>query len=131
MKMQAHPEHEQDHADLGALRRGVGVGDEPRRIRAHNHPRQEVADDGREPGLLSEETEEQCGAQPPDQGQDEVDVVRHEEASSLYSDAPAALPTLQHAENARPTRRVGAAWAGPVPERGPRPEACPRQRGRP
>jgi hypothetical protein len=43
-EVQADAEHQQDHADLGQLRRERLVGDEARRERADHYAREQVAD---------------------------------------------------------------------------------------
>jgi hypothetical protein len=46
--MQADPEHEQDHADLGQLRDEVDVAHEAGRVRPHGDAGQQVTDQGRQ-----------------------------------------------------------------------------------
>ena len=49
LKVQADAEHQQDHADLRELGRDLRVADKPRRVRADQHARDEIADDRRKP----------------------------------------------------------------------------------
>jgi hypothetical protein len=79
VKVQPHAEHQENDADLGELLCEVGVGDEARRERADDDPRQQVAHDGREAELLREQAEHECTGQASGEGQDQAQVVRHPE----------------------------------------------------
>ena len=55
--MQAHPEHEENDADFGQLAGHFGIGDEPCRIGSEHDPGDEIAEQGRQPQPVGEETE--------------------------------------------------------------------------
>ena len=84
MEVQAHAEHQQDHADLRALGRRGRVGHKARRMRAHQHARQQIAHQGRKMQLLGDETQHQGGGKATGQSQDQSDFMRaaHGRASS-------------------------------------------------
>ena len=56
--MQAHAEHQQDHADLRALGRCGRVGHKARRMRPHQHASQQIAHQRRKTHLLGDETQD-------------------------------------------------------------------------
>ena len=70
---EVHPdaEHQEDDADLRELRRELRVGDEPGRERADHDPREEVADERRQPQPESDVT--------PDEGEGEADGDRRDQ----------------------------------------------------
>ena len=75
--MEADPEHQQDDADLGQLHRQPGVGDEPRRERADEDAREQIAGNRRNPQSLRQRPHEECDAKPGNDGSDQGGVVRH------------------------------------------------------
>jgi hypothetical protein len=72
-----HPEHQQDHADLGELLGQRDVGDEPWGIRSHRHARQEIAYDRRQAQPHREQAEQKREAETRGDGGDELGLVRH------------------------------------------------------
>ena len=69
--MEPDAEHEEDHSQLGELGGDLRVGDEPGRVRPHRDPREEVAEDRREPKPVRDEAT--------DQPREEADRDVHEE----------------------------------------------------
>ena len=77
MEVQAHAEHEQDHADFGALGSDILIGDKAGRERTHENASQQVADDGREPEFLGDESQHQRGGQASRERQNQIQLVWH------------------------------------------------------
>ena len=75
VELQPDAEHQQDDADLGELAGEGVVGHEARRVRPHDEPGQQVADDRREPQAEGQIAADQGGGQPARQCEDQVDVV--------------------------------------------------------
>ena len=65
MELETDAEHQQDDADLGQLLGQRGIGDEARRVRTHERPGEQVADDGGEAEALGEIAENSAAARPP------------------------------------------------------------------
>ena len=85
-EMQAHSEHQQDHADLRQLLGQTQIGDEAGSEGADGDARQEITDDGRQMEPHGDEPAQQGEAQPGGDGGDQCDVMR--QASDLSGDAP-------------------------------------------
>jgi hypothetical protein len=76
-EVEAHPEHQQDDADLGELSRELEVGDEARRGRPDHDAGQQIADERRQPEPGRDEPENEGQAERRGQRRDQGQVVRH------------------------------------------------------
>jgi len=76
-EVQPHPEHEEDDADLGELRRQAGVGDVPWREGADGDACQQVANERWQAEPHGNESEHKCQAEAGGDGRDERGLVRH------------------------------------------------------
>jgi hypothetical protein len=75
--MQAHPEHQQHHANFGQLAGHGGIGHETRGKRANHHARQQITHQRRQPHTRCQKTQHQRQAQRGRNGVDQVQAVRH------------------------------------------------------
>ena len=83
-EMQAHPEHQQDDADLGELQRQVLVGDKARRGRADRDPGEQVSDQRRDPQTMGDRAKDEGEADTEDDRRDQRGrVVLHDAGSIL------------------------------------------------
>ena len=91
--MQAHAEHQQDHADFGELIGDALIGNEARREGADGDAGEEIADQRRQPQALGDKAEAEGEHKPENQRRDERGRMRHSKspcgiASSLARAAP-------------------------------------------
>ena len=77
VKVQAHAEHEQDYAEFGKLGSRGRVGHKARRVRPHQHTRQQIAYQGGKAQFLGDNAQNQGGAQAAGQREDKDCFVRH------------------------------------------------------
>ena len=81
--MKPHPEHQQDHADLGQLIGDFLVGDVARRKRPDENPSQQIAHQGRQSQALGDGAQRERGHEARDNGGDQRRVVGHEPPENL------------------------------------------------
>ncbi len=92
MESQAHPEQEQDHADLGELLGDLAVGDEAGGERAHQDAGHQVADEGRQRQPVRQVPEEQGTGQSSGERQQRCEIVHGGRPSiALVFPAPIVL----------------------------------------
>src|SRR3989344_2378428 len=77
-EVQPDPEHQQDDADLGQLRRQFGVGDETARIGADGDARDQIADQGRQLQPIGQHAEHEGEDESSDQGENQAVGMRHQ-----------------------------------------------------
>ncbi len=76
-ELDADPEHQQDHAELGELEGDVRVGDEPGRERPDHDTGDDVPDDRGQAHAAGDETADERGGQADRDGRDENGLVVH------------------------------------------------------
>ena len=82
-EMQAHPEHQQDDADLGQLQRQVLVGDKAGRERADRDAGEQVPDQRRDPQPVGDRAEDEGETDAEDDRRDQRGrVVLHDAGSN-------------------------------------------------
>ena len=75
--MQPDPEHQQDHADLGELRRQPRVGDEAGRKGADQYPGEQIAQNGGQAQARGDQAENEGEAEARRDRQKEIDIMGH------------------------------------------------------
>ena len=86
--MQADAEHQQDDADLGELRREARIGNETRRVGAHQDAGDEVADQRRQAQAIGYVAEPERKHETDGDGRDERGFVVHLRVSSVVETGP-------------------------------------------
>ena len=83
MKMEPHPEHQQNNAQLRELLHRVGIRHKSRRIRPYHYPGQQVPDQWRQMQFSGNKAEKEGGGQSADKSEDEAEIVIHTRVTSL------------------------------------------------
>ena len=91
--MQAHPEHQQDHADFGELVGDALIGDEPRREGADGDAGEQIADQRRQLQALGDKAKAEGEHQPENQRRYERGRMRHSKSPcGIASSSARAAP---------------------------------------
>ena len=72
VKLQAHTEHQQDHADLGQLFGYPRIGDKARRVGSDHQPCHQVPDDRRQADAAREVSQQQCDGETAGEREDQT-----------------------------------------------------------